>query len=289
MTADPVDETDLATFAQVRPRLFGIAYRITGSATEADDVVQETWVRWQGADRAGVRDAPAFLATVTTRLAINAIQSARARRETYIGPWLPEPVDTSADPLLGAQRAEALELAVLAVLERLAPRERAAYVLREAFDYPYDRIAELLDVGDANVRQIVSRARTRVDGERRNTVSPQERERLLGAVVDAAQGGDLAALEQLLAEDVVVVSDGGGIVHAARRPIVGRAKVANALVGFARKYWDGATATPVVLNGAPGLLVARGDERIALATLEAGPDGIARMHFVVNPEKMTRV
>src|SRR3954469_11104682 len=126
-----------SVFASVRPRLFGIAYRMLGSATEAEDIVQEVWLRWQGCDRSEVLDAPAFLATTTTRLAINAAQSARSRRETYLGPWLPEPVDTSADPPLGAERGEALELAVLLLLEHLSPTERAAYVLREAFDYPY--------------------------------------------------------------------------------------------------------------------------------------------------------
>src|SRR4051794_8919060 len=130
-----VSERDTADFEAARPRLFGIAYRMLGSVAEADDVVQDAWLRWQGTDRAAGRDSGAFLATTTTRLAINAAQSARARRETYIGPWLPEPVDTAADPLLGAVRAEALEVGVLMLLERLSPAERAAYVLREAFDY----------------------------------------------------------------------------------------------------------------------------------------------------------
>ncbi|MHA6623412.1 sigma factor [Pseudonocardia sp. DLS-67] len=131
-------------FAQVRPRLFGIAYRMLGSIADAEDIVQDVWVKWQGHDRASVRDATGFLVTMTTRLAINATQTARARRETYVGPWLPEPVDTTADPALGAERGEALESAVLVLLEKLTPTERAAFVLREAFDHPYDRIAEVL-------------------------------------------------------------------------------------------------------------------------------------------------
>src|SRR6476469_8894231 len=152
-----VSEHDTAEFEAVRPRLFGIAYRMLGSVAEADDVVQDAWLRWQGTDRSVVRDAGAFLATTTTRLAINALQSARVRRETYIGPWLPEPVDTSADPYLGAERGEALEFAALLLMEKLTPNERAAYVLREAFDYPYAQIADILALSEPAVRQLVSR------------------------------------------------------------------------------------------------------------------------------------
>src|SRR5687768_17304819 len=157
----------LAAFQAVRGRLFGIAYRMLGSASEAEDIVQDAWVRWQGTDRTVVQDPPAFLATTTTRLAINALQSARAKRETYIGPWLPEPVDTSEDPTLGAERAEALEFAVLLILEKLSPTERAAYVLREAFDYPYPQIAEIIQATEQTARQLVSRARKRIKAERR--------------------------------------------------------------------------------------------------------------------------
>src|SRR6187431_2401898 len=157
----------LEVFQRVRRRLFGIAYRMLGSAAEAEDIVQETWLRWQGTDRQAVHDPPAFLATTTTRLAINALQSARARRETYIGPWLPEPVDTRASPELGAERREGLELAVLVLLEKLTPTERASYVLREAFDYPYEEIARILDLKEANVRQLVARAHKHIaDGRK---------------------------------------------------------------------------------------------------------------------------
>ena len=152
------DEPDDAevVFARTRPRLFGIAYRTLGSWTEAEDIVQEAWLRWQGTDRAVVVNPTAFLVTVTTRLCINVAQSARARRETYIGPWLPEPVDTSADPTVGAERGEALELAVLLLLEKLTPTERAAYILRESFAYSYAEIATILQLGQANTRQIVT-------------------------------------------------------------------------------------------------------------------------------------
>ncbi|MFD7875269.1 sigma-70 family RNA polymerase sigma factor, partial [Streptomyces sp. NPDC059766] len=157
----PSDTDDRATqeFLAVRPQLFGIAYRVLGSSAEAEDVVQDAWLRWQNADRTTVREPAAFLTAVATRLAINVAQSARVRRESYVGPWLPEPVDTSQDPQLGAERAEAVEMAVLLLLEKLNPVERAAYVLREAFDYPYSRIADILETSDANGRQLVSRAR----------------------------------------------------------------------------------------------------------------------------------
>ena len=185
----------LSAFMSVRPRLFGIAYRMLGSAAEAEDIVQDVWVRWQTADRSLVRDAAAFLATTATRLAINVMQSARSRRETYVGPWLPEPVDTSADPRLGAERGEALEFGVLVLLEKLSPTERAAYILREAFDYTYRDIANVLRLEEANARQVVTRARQHVANGRRMPASSTEQRRLLEAFIAAAQHGDVAGLE----------------------------------------------------------------------------------------------
>jgi len=194
----PVDAT---SFEAVRPRLFGIAYRTLESATDADDVVQDAWIRWQGTDRDQVRDAAAFLATTTKRLALNVAQSARARRETSIQPWHPEQVDARADPLLDTERREALEAALLTLLEHLSPTERAAYVLREAFDYPYRQIAAVLATSEPNARQLVTRGRVRLAGGRRRRVSAAEKQRLVDAFVDAAQTGDLMTLEQLLAAD----------------------------------------------------------------------------------------
>ncbi len=194
--------SDAASFQSVRPRLFGIAYRVLGSATEADDVVQDAWIRWQGTDRRKVRDAAAFLAATTMRLAINVGQSARACRETSIGPWLLEPVDTGADPSLDAEQREALELALRIVLERLSPAERAAYVLREAFDYPYRQIGAVLALSEVNARQLVTRARRRLSGEHRRPVGRAEQQRLLDAFVAAAQTGHIATLEELLAGDL---------------------------------------------------------------------------------------
>jgi RNA polymerase sigma-70 factor, ECF subfamily len=193
----------LSVFAGVRPRLFGIAYRMLGSAAEAEDIVQDVWLRWQSTNRSAVENPPAYLAMTTTRLCINLAQSAHTRRETYIGTWLPEPVDASGHPGIDVERAEALKLAVLLLLEKLSPTERAAYVLREAFDYSYGEIADILQREEANVRQLVSRARKHIANGRRTPVTSNEQRRLLEAFIAAAQKADMAALESLFAEDVV--------------------------------------------------------------------------------------
>jgi RNA polymerase sigma factor (sigma-70 family) len=211
--ATSTSDDGLSAFMSVRPRLFGIAYRMLGSAADAEDTVQDAWVRWQTADRSCVRDAAAFLVTTATRLAINVVQSARSRRETHVAPWLPEPVDTGADPGLGAERGEALELGVLLLLERLSPAERAAYILREAFDYAYRDIATVLRLEEANARQVVTRARQHIVSGRTTATSSTELELLLGAFIGAAHDGDCAGLEDLFAPDVV--SSSTELVHAA--------------------------------------------------------------------------
>jgi RNA polymerase sigma-70 factor (ECF subfamily) len=191
----------LSAFLSLRSRLFGIACRMLGSAVEAEDIVQDVWVRWQMADRSLVRDAAAYLTTTATRLAINVMQSARSRRETYVGPWLPEAVDTRADPRLEAERGQALAFGVLLLLERLTPTERAAYILREAFDYPYRDIANVLRLEEANARQVVTRARRHVASSRKMRASSAEQRRLLEAFIAAVGSGDVAGLEGLLASD----------------------------------------------------------------------------------------
>jgi RNA polymerase sigma-70 factor, ECF subfamily len=190
------------SFAPVRPRLFGIAYRVLGSATEADDVVQDAWIRWQRADRADVRDAPAFLATTATRLALNVIQSARSRHEVYLAPELVDAVDPGADPVVHAERGRALERALHRLLARLTPGERSAYVLREAFDYPYRDIGATLGLSEVNARQLVTRARRRLGEPGGRPVHPWELTRFRDGFVAAARHGELAALEQLLMSDV---------------------------------------------------------------------------------------
>lgn len=186
-----------SSFANVRSRLFGIAYRMLGSAVEAEDIVQEVWLRWQSTDRSVVQDPPAFMATTAMRLCINSANSAHSRRETCVEEF-PEPVDTAADPALGAELGEALELAVWVLLEKLSPTERAAYVLREAFDYSYRQIAGILQTSQANARQLVSRGRKHIAEGRSAPVRLAEQRRLLSAFINAAQKGDMAALEGLL-------------------------------------------------------------------------------------------
>jgi RNA polymerase sigma factor (sigma-70 family) len=200
MSAAPGVPSDdgLSVFLNVRRRLFSIAYRMLGSAAEAEDVVQDVWIRWQTADRSSVRDAAAFLATTTTRLAINVMQSARSRRETSAGGWLPEPVDHSADPRLEAERGQALASGMLLLLERLTPIERAAYILREALDYRYREIASVLRLGEANARQVVTRARQHVAAGRTMPANSTEQRRLFEAFIAAAQNGDFASLERAL-------------------------------------------------------------------------------------------
>jgi RNA polymerase sigma-70 factor (ECF subfamily) len=188
----------LSSFLSVRPRLFGIAYRMLGSAAEAEDVVQDVWLRWQMADKSLVRDAAAFLVTATTRLAINVIQSARSRREIRVGPWLPEPVDTRADPRADAERRQILASGLLLLLETLTPTERAAYILREAFDYPYREIANVLGLEEANARQVVTRARQRIGNGRRVSPDTAEQLLLLDAFIAAAERGEIAGLEGAL-------------------------------------------------------------------------------------------
>ncbi|MFK3978958.1 RNA polymerase sigma-70 factor [Micromonospora sp. NPDC050397] len=273
-------------FTGVRPRLFGIAYRMLGSAAEAEDLLQEVWLRWQGYDRGSVAEPGAFLATVTTRLAINALRSARARRETYVGQWLPEPVDTSADPYLGAERGEALGLAVLLLLEKLTPTERAAYVLREAFDYPYPQIAEIVQVGEAAARQLVSRARKHLVSERRAPVSEAEQRRLLTAFVAAARSGDLTGLEELLAADVVSHADGGGAVRATRIPVVGALPVARYVRAFADRFWPGVEVDWGDANGQPAALLRRDAGVFAVLTVDASDQGIDRVFWMLNPAKI---
>ncbi|HEV7732050.1 MAG TPA: RNA polymerase sigma-70 factor [Candidatus Binatia bacterium] len=289
----PVDggavDDGLSAFVSGRSRLFGIAYRMLGSAAEAEDVVQDVWLRWQTTDRSIVRDPPAFLVTTTTRLAINLAQSARARHETYVGQWLPEPVDTSADPGLGAERGEALEMAVLLLLEKLSPTERAAYVLREAFDYTYPQIADILQLSEANTRQLVTRARKHIADGRRAPVSSAEQRRLLGAFIAAATKGDLATLEGLFASDVVSYADGGGFVRAARKPVAGRARVAKFIASLASHFWSGVTLTWVEANGLASVVVSRGGAAVALATISASSEGIDQLLWIMRPSKLAAV
>ncbi|SNT08094.1 RNA polymerase sigma-70 factor [Actinacidiphila glaucinigra] len=287
-TREKSDSLEQATrdFMAARPQLFGIAYRVLGSAAEAEDIVQEAWLRWQAIDHADVQEPTAFLTTITTRLSINCAKSARMRRESYIGPWLPEPVDTSADPQLGAERAEVLDMAVLFLLEKLNPVERAAYVLREAFAYPYKKIADILETNEPHTRQLVSRARKHLAAEHREPVSPAAHHRLLKAFVAAAQSGDLASLEELLAADVVSYADGAGIRGASKIPIVGRPHVSKTLVAYSPRFWPEREIRWVEANGRPAALVTCHGAAVALVTADVSERGIERIMWVVSPAKL---
>jgi len=286
--ADDLEEA-AAVFTRLRPRLFGIAYRMLSSATEAEDLVQEVWLRWQTCDRSKVASPGAFLATTVTRLAINALQSARVRRETYIGPWLPEPVDTSADPYLGAERGEALEFAALLLMEKLTPNERAAYVLREAFEYPYPQIADILQLTEPAVRQLVSRARKHMTGERRTPASAAAQRQLLTAFITAARSGDMTALEQLFAPGVTSLSDGNGATRVSRRPVVGVVRVVKYLIAISTWFWDGMDVRWVTTNGQTSAVLVRNGSVYCVVTVTASAEGIDQLLWIVNPEKIAAV
>lgn len=223
-------------------------------------------------------------------MSINFAQSAQSRRETYIGPWLPEPVDTSSDPALGAERGEALGLAILLLLEKLSPTERASYVLREAFDYSYRQIADILQMEEAATRQLVSRARKHIADGRRAPASSEEQRRLLQAFIAATQTGDLAALEGLFAEDVISYSDGGGVVRtAARAPVSGRERVARFIAAFASHFWTGITVRWVETNGQASVLMSRDGVPIAFATIDASSQGIDQIMWILRPSKLAAI
>lgn len=281
-------ELDDATriFDEQRRRLFGIAYRMLGTVADAEDVLQDVWLRWQRTDRSAVRDPGAFLATTTTRAAINAMHAARARRETYIGEWLPSPVDTSNDPTLGAERGEALELAVLLLMEKLTPTERAAYVLREAFDYSYADVAEIVQTTEANARQLVSRSRRHLADHQRHPVDDETHRKLFGAFVKAAHDGDVKALEALLAEDIISHTDGSGLHRTARRPVIGKPSVIRFLHGVAQWFWDDVEIRPVHVNGHDSALLYREGKAYALFDASTGDHGVEHIMWIVSPEKL---
>jgi RNA polymerase sigma-70 factor (TIGR02957 family) len=278
-------------FTAHRPRVFGLAYRLLGSAEEAEDAVQDAYLRWSSADRAAIEHPWAWLAKVVTNLCLNRLTSARVQRERYVGPWLPEPVftqDGALGPMESAEQRDAVSTALLVLLERLTPTERAVFVLREAFGYRHRDIAGVLELSEANCRQLYRRAVQRVaTPEARFTPVAERQHELVESFVMAAREGDLAGLEKLLAKDVTWWSDGGGKVTAARRPIVGREKVMRFLVGSAQRFAGGWDITVVEVNGAPALLMHAAEQLIAVASFELWDGVIAQVRVVVNPDKLT--
>ena len=284
----------LAAFEAQRRHLFGLAYRMLGSATDAEDVLQDAWLRWQGVAHDRVADPAGYLARTVTNLCLTALTSARARREVYVGPWLPEPVLTGAltgapaepGPLEDAVTRESVSFALLTVLERLTPAERAAYVLREAFGYSPREVAGLIGTSEANARQLHTRARRHVAGDGDRPVDPAQWRSLVTRFLAAARDGDLAGLESMLAEDVVSRSDGGGVVNAARQPIRGRDRVARYVTGVFRRFTTGLSAGFAEVNGAPALVA--GDEGGLRAVWFLATDGerVTGLDLVVNPDKL---
>ncbi|MEU2235640.1 RNA polymerase sigma-70 factor [Streptomyces vietnamensis] len=290
-TAVPTD-TLTELFEEHRPMLLGVAYRMLGRTADAEDVVQEAWLRWTAADRAAVREPRAFLVRIATRLAIDRLRQAQARRESYVGPWLPEPVVTDFGPAApdSAERAllaDSVSLAVLVVLESLSPLERAVFVLREAFDFPFGEIATALDRSEAAVRQLAGRARRHVDeGRPRYDVDPAERRDLTERFLSAAAGGDLGELLALLAPDVRLVGDSGGKSKAPLRIIESADKVGRFLFAVARDFWTGYELRTLELNGAPAVLVLADGKPDTVFQLESRDGLVQCVHIIRNPDKL---
>ncbi len=294
-TAQPLPRgrrVDAATEAFVAHRnlLFTVAYEMLGSAADAEDVLQETWLRWVGVDLDTVREERAYLVRIATRQALDRLRTLRRRKESYVGPWLPEPLLTAPDVAEDVALADSVSMAMLLVLETLAPVERAVFVLREVFDLDYDEIAQAVDKTSAAVRQIAYRARAHVAARRpRGTVSPVETRAALQAFQRAVETGDLQSLLDILAPDVVVLSDGGGVRHAVPRPIVGVGKVARLLAAFWDRGRAGRSFEPVQVNGGPGLLVRVNGEIDGVLTVRVEGGYVAGVYHVRNPEKLSRV
>ena len=284
----------MPTLEQLRPRAFAVAYRMLGSVSEAEDIVQEALLRLHLTLQEGERiESPrAYLSTVVTRLCIDQLRSARVRRESYVGEWLPEPLvdDGRSDPADHAELADSLSLAFLVLLESLTPEQRAAFVLREVFDYPYEQIAAIIGTGEDNTRQLVARARKHVDERRpRFEASQQRREQLARTFLAAVSNGNLQALEELLAHDVVLHGDGGGRVRATTRPVHGRAKVARVLLSGMRagEPFGGWSLRQVQVNGQPGAMLSDAAGKLtAVVVLDIADDHIQAVRAIGNPDKL---
>lgn len=279
-----------AQFEPHRRRLMGIAYRMLGSLSEAEDVVQEAWLRWHGADRAGLREPGAWLTRVVTRLCLDQIKSARSRRETYVGPWLPEPVldDAAIAPDAASERAQDISVAFLLALERLSPLERAAFLLHDVFDMDFADIAQALGREEAACRQLASRARIHIKDARPRFPVPQaDGERLVQAFLAASASGDTAAFARLLSADALVRTDGGGKRIAARNIVSGRDRVARFFSGASRKYgWAGWQVQRQPINGMPGLVMTEPDGSLQTVAFQIADGAITAVYIVRNPEKL---
>jgi len=286
------DRPDPSTevFVAHRNLLFTVVYEMLGSAADAEDVLQETWLRWAKVDLETVLDPRAYLVRITTRLALTQLRTLGRRRESYLGPWLPEPLLTAPDVAEDVEPAESVSMAMLLVLETLTPTERAVFVLREVFSFGYDEIADAVDKSPSAVRQIAHRAREHVAARRpRGVVSPAETRAALEAFQQAVETGDLQSLLEVLAPDVVLISDGGGVKQAVPRPIVGAEKVARLMATGLAIAGAQLSLEPAEVNGFPALIVRRSGEIEAVMAVRVEAGLVSGLYAVVNPEKLSRV
>ncbi|TQF02969.1 RNA polymerase sigma-70 factor [Kitasatospora acidiphila] len=285
-TSDPATDA----FVAHRNLLFTVAYEMLGSAADAEDVLQETWLRWVKVDLAQVREHRAYLVRITTRQSLNRLRTMTRRKEAYVGPWLPEPMLTAPDVAEDVELAESMSMALMLVLETLSPTERAVFVLREVFDVGYDEIAAAVDKSPAAVRQIAHRARRHVDARRpRETVSASRTKAALESFQHALATGDLQGFLDVLAPEVVMMSDGGGIKQAVPRPITGADKVARLIIGGTAKSHATLTTSLTMVNGSPALALHLDGELDGVMAVRLDGDRISGLYYVRNPEKLTRV
>jgi RNA polymerase sigma-70 factor, ECF subfamily len=277
-------------FAAERPRLLGLAYRMLGTIADADDVVQDAWLRWQGADLTGIRRPEAWLTTVTTRLCLDRIRAGRRRREEYVGPWLPEPLVIEEGPEEAAELADSLTLGFLTVLDRLGPVERAVFLLADVFAVPFAEIAETVGKSEAACRQIASRARARLrDDSGGGGRSAGADRRLVDELLVAIAAGDIDGILARLAPDAVCVSDGGSTRRAARRPVVGADRIARLLVNLSHRYGEDLSLSAAVVNGDPGVVISLGGIVDLVAAFEIDADRVTAIRIVRNPDKLGHV
>ncbi|MEQ4302140.1 RNA polymerase sigma-70 factor [Plantactinospora sp. B6F1] len=284
--------TQVATeaFLAHRDLLFTVAYEMLGSAADAEDVLQETWLRWVRVDLEQVRDQRAYLIRITTRQSLNRLRTINRRKEAYVGPWLPEPLLTAPDVAEDVVLAESLSMALMVVLETLSPTERAVFVLREVFDVSYDEIAAAVGTSRAVVRQIAHRARQHVGARRpRGVVSPSETRAALAALQRAVETGDPQGLLDVLAPEVVLVTDGGGVRQTAPRPIIGAEKILRSFIGNLRRTEGTLTAEATVVNGNPALVLRLDGEIDGVLAIRVDNARVTGLYYVRNPEKLTRV
>ncbi|MFF2083536.1 RNA polymerase sigma-70 factor [Nocardia sp. NPDC058176] len=288
---DAGGDAAVGEFERQRSRIFGLAYRMLGSATDAEDIVQDAFLRWHGTEPGMVRDPAAWLVKVTTNLCWNRLGSAAGRRERYVGQWLPEPVmtsDSALGPVEAVEQRDTVSLGFLVLAERLTPQERAVFVLREAFGYSHREVAELIELSAANCRQLHSRARKRVaaaDLPRENADSADTRA-LVERFLDAARGGDLTGLERMLADDVISVADGGGAAAVARLPVRGADRVARYLATAARRFGEGLALAVREVNGVPAVLAQDGSTLVGVLVPEIVDGRISCIRIIANPDKL---